>query len=154
MGHLVGKDIYRRLGKKIDSLTVRAPWNDALYAILKELYSPEEAEIIVRMPYGFSRLEDIQKNTGFEPVKLQNLLDGLADKGLLIDMWHRNAYRYSPSPMVVGIFEFTLMRTGGNLNSREWARLFHDYLHGDLALGLGFAPDPTHPATIGSNHLE
>jgi len=37
MGHLVGKDIYRKLGKKIDNRTLRAPWNDTLFAIVKEI---------------------------------------------------------------------------------------------------------------------
>ncbi len=51
MGHLVGKDIYKQLGNKIDGLSMRAPMNDSLYKILKELYSPLEAEVIVKMPY-------------------------------------------------------------------------------------------------------
>ena len=38
MGHLAAKEaLYRKLGKKIDGLTVRAPWNENLRAILKEL---------------------------------------------------------------------------------------------------------------------
>ena len=37
MGHLVGKDVFRELGRKIDSLETRAPWNERLHAILKEL---------------------------------------------------------------------------------------------------------------------
>lgn len=45
MGHTNGKDIYRNLGKKIDNLTIRAPWSEALCSILKELYSTEEADI-------------------------------------------------------------------------------------------------------------
>ncbi len=49
MGHTSAKDIYRNLGKKIDNLTVRVPWNEALYSILKELYSTEEADIIIRI---------------------------------------------------------------------------------------------------------
>ena len=52
MGHLVGNDIYRQLGKKIDGLSMRAPGNRAVYNILKELYSPEEATLIVKMPYN------------------------------------------------------------------------------------------------------
>ena len=50
MGHMVGKDLYRKLGKKIDGLIMRAPWNDTLYQILKELYTEEEAEVIIKMP--------------------------------------------------------------------------------------------------------
>ena len=38
MGHIVGKDVYRELGKKIDHLSVRAPWNETFHAVLKELY--------------------------------------------------------------------------------------------------------------------
>jgi hypothetical protein len=59
MAHIIAKDIYRRLGKKIDGSTARAPWNQTLYEILKELYTPMEAEVLVRMPYGISRFEQI-----------------------------------------------------------------------------------------------
>jgi len=45
MGHLVGKDIFRQLGKKIDGLETRTPWNEKLHALLKELYSVEEADV-------------------------------------------------------------------------------------------------------------
>jgi len=31
---------------------------------------------------------------------------------------------YAPSPMVIGIFEFTMMRTGPDLPVDRWARLF------------------------------
>ncbi len=50
MGHMVGKDVYRKLGKKIDGLAVRVPWTDSFYEILKELYTTEEADLIVKIP--------------------------------------------------------------------------------------------------------
>lgn len=128
MGHLVGKDLYRKLGKKIDGLGARAPWNETFYAILKELYTGDEADLIIRMPYGLNTFDHIQKVTKYEPVKLKKLLDGLCDKGLVVDAWFGKGFRYIASPMVIGIFEFTMMRTGGNLNTKEWAKLFHDYL--------------------------
>jgi Pyruvate/2-oxoacid:ferredoxin oxidoreductase delta subunit len=128
MGHLVGKDIYRQLGKKIDGLSTRAPWNETLYNILRELYTPDEAELIARMPYSLSDLDQIEKVTKFERTKLKKLLDGLSSKGLLIDFSVREKYYYIISPLIVGIFEFTMMRTAGQLNYKEWARLFHDYL--------------------------
>jgi len=39
--------------------------------------------------------------------------------------------RYVPNPLVIGIFEFTMMRTGNDAGSREWAGLFHTYLLGE-----------------------
>jgi hypothetical protein len=35
VGHIVGKDVYRQLGRKIDGLQMRAPWNEALYATME-----------------------------------------------------------------------------------------------------------------------
>jgi Pyruvate/2-oxoacid:ferredoxin oxidoreductase delta subunit len=129
MGHISGKDVYRRLGKKIDQLPTRAPWNASLHAILKELYTPEEADVIVRMPYGFSTLARIARITKYDRALLDKILPGLCGKGLVLDIFVKGEYYYSPCPLVVGIFELTMMRTGGNLNTKEWARLFHEYFH-------------------------
>ena len=135
MGHLVGKDVlYRELGKKIDGLTVKVPWNENFHSILKELYTVEEADLIVKMPYRLSNRKRIQKITKIEETKLQKLLAGLCAKGLLIDVEIKGDYYYMISPIVIGIFEFTMMRTRGNLNSKEWAKLFNSYMHGDNSI--------------------
>jgi ferredoxin len=59
---------------------------------------------------------------------LERQLEGLCPRGLVMDVSVRGDYYYAPSPMVIGIFEFTMMRTGGNLPHDRWARLFRDYL--------------------------
>jgi ferredoxin len=142
MGHLVGKDLYRQLGKKIDNLTVRAPWNDTLYAILKELFSAEEAELVVKMPYTLAGPDRLSRLTGLPEGRLRTLLEGLADKGLVLDLWVEDQYHYMPSPMVIGIFEFTMMRTGPDVDTKKLAGLFHHYLSGDRAfVAANFADD-------------
>ena len=79
MGHLVGKALFRKLGRKIDGLETRAPWNDKLYAVLKELYTEEEANVVIKM-HDFHYLwrcgncvlgED--RNQVFIPIKFQAL---------------------------------------------------------------------------------
>ncbi len=146
MGHLLGgrhgnhnnkessdlsDAVYRKLGKKIDGLSMRAPWNDVFHAILKELYSIEEAEVIVSMPYGLANLDRIAKVTRLEKSRLQKILEGMCSKGLVVDICLEGDYYYIPSPMIIGIYEFTMMRTGGDLNHKEWARLFHEYFWKD-----------------------
>jgi hypothetical protein len=131
MGHLAGKDIYRKLGKKIDGMPSRAPWNDTLHEVLKSLYSVEEADVVVKMPFNLSSLERIARITRRKKPELQRVLEGLSEKGLVVDLWVQGRTLYMPSPMVVGIFEFTMMRTGGGLKTKEWAKLFHEYMHGD-----------------------
>lgn len=133
MGHLVGKDLYRQVGRKVDGLTARAPWNDTLHRIVKELFSEEEAEVFVRMPYSLSPFAHVAKVTGMEETKLRTLLDGMGDKGLVTDFWLGDGYWYMPSPLFIGLFEFTMMRTGEGVDSRLLGILFNQYLEDGAA---------------------
>ena len=127
MGHLAGKDAYRQLGRKLDGLVSRAPWSDSLRAILEELYSPADARLVAAMPYGFSNLDRLEQVTGIARAALERQLESLCPRGLVMDVWVDGEYHYAPSPMVIGIFEFTMMRTGGRLPYDRWATLFRQY---------------------------
>lgn len=138
MGHLVGKDIYQKLGDKIDSLPFRVYKNNKLFHILKELYSKEEAELVVKMSYGLSTLEEIEKDTGIEKSKLISFLENLCKKGLVLDIWIGNSYYYMPSPMMIGFFELTMMKTGDNVETKKMAELFHDYINDENFYEINF----------------
>lgn len=131
MAHGNGEHMYRRLGHKIDSLQTRAPWNEAFCKLLKTLFTPEEAEVVIKMPYGLSTLDRIAQVTGYERTWLQKTLESLCSQGLVVDLWVQGEYRYMPAPLVIGIFELVMMRTGNGLNSKKWAELLHEYMHGD-----------------------
>ena len=128
MGHVAIKDAYTKLGDKIDNLHVRAPMNETFYELLKELYTPEEADFVVKMPFLLSNLDRVRKFTKTDKDEARRLLDTFCEKGLVMDLFLRGEYRYMPSPMMIGIFEFTMMRTGEDLNSKRWAELYHEYL--------------------------
>ena len=84
MGHMVAKDVYGALGDKIDSLTVRTPQTEAFHAMLRELYSPEEAELIVKMPFTLSKVGRIAKLAGKDPAEVEPLLAELERFGFLL----------------------------------------------------------------------
>lgn len=128
MGHLVGKNVYQKLGQKIDNLTMKTPWNETFHEILKELYTREEADIIVKMPFVLSDFDKILKITKYEEAKLRKILDALCSKGLVMDLWLGDEFYYMPSPIIVGIFEFTMMRTNENLDVKKIAKLFYKYM--------------------------
>ncbi len=131
MGHTTGKDIYRTLGKKIDSLPIRTPWNDAFHDILTELFTPDEADLICRMPFTLSTVERIAEVTGFDKDDLRRRLERSAAKGLIADFWINDAYHYIPAPYVIGFYEFTMMRTDGRTDHKRWSELFHAYMDDD-----------------------
>ena len=139
MGHLAGKDIYKKLGSKIDNMPYRINKSSTLYTILKELYSRDEAELVVKLPYQLSTIGEIRNETGFEEKKLRPLLNSLCAKGLVADLWIKDDYYYTPSPMVVGIFELTMMRTGKDANSKRMAELFHEYMNDENSLAVNFS---------------
>ena len=131
MGHACAKDVYGQLGDKLDSLTTRTPRNQAFFAILSNMYTLEEAELIVKMSTGLSTVQELTKRTGLGTSVLQSQLDRACEKGLIIDLWLQGNYYYAPSPFVIGLFEFTMMRTGEGCDYQKWAGLFHDYLSGN-----------------------
>jgi Pyruvate/2-oxoacid:ferredoxin oxidoreductase delta subunit len=128
MGHGAGKDIYRRLGVTIDNLTFRTPWSETFHALLKELYALEEADLIVRMPATLTTFDRLKSITGYDESQLRTLLERLCSKGLVMDLWLFDSYHYMPSPLVVGIFELTMMRTESGQDWKKISNLFHDYM--------------------------
>ena len=130
MGHLSSKQLYKKLGSKIDNLTVRAPYNDALYSVLKTFYSEPEADVVIKMPYGLSDFNRIQKIIKYNESKLRNILDQLCSKGLVIDIYVNDNYYYMPSPFVIGIFEFTMMRTK-DTDYKTCSKLLTEYFNSD-----------------------
>jgi formate hydrogenlyase subunit 6/NADH:ubiquinone oxidoreductase subunit I len=131
MGHIDSKGIFRKLGRKIDNLSLRAPWNERFYELLKMLYSEKEADVLVKMPYGLSDLNRVARVTKYESSELSKILEGLCSKGLVMDLWVNDAYHYMPSPIMIGIFEFSMMRTGEGVDSKALAHLFNQYLNAD-----------------------
>lgn len=118
-----------RLGHKLDNLNVRAPWNETWHTLLKELYTVEEADVVAGMPYTLSPIEKIAQTTGLEKSRLRVILERLCRKGLVMDLWNEKHGRfyYMPWPIAIGIFEFTMMRTGEDLDMKKWAGLFEEY---------------------------
>ena len=140
MGHLASKDIYRQLGTRLDQSPVRTPWTPIFRQLVETLYSPAEAQLVVRLPYRPSTLTRIARMTGEAEQTLRPLLEGLCAKGLVLDIWNGTEYQYMVSPIVIGFFEFTMMRTGPDLPQARWAELFQAYMFGEkvfLAANFG-----------------
>jgi ferredoxin len=128
VGHRIAKDVYRELGRTIDGLNVRAPWSKTLRAILRELYTEEEADLVSRMPTGLAPLRRIARVSGRAEKPLAGLLAGLAAKGLVFDVQIAGEWRYAISPFVIGVFEYTMMRSDGGVDFPRMAGLFQDYM--------------------------
>jgi len=130
MGHIASKDIYRQLGERLDQAPIRTPWTPVFEKLISSLYSPEDAKLLVHMPYRPATLARIARLCQQDPVPLQRQLEALCHRGLVLDIWDGEGYRYMVSPLVIGFFEFSMMRVGPELPFKQWAELFQGYMFG------------------------
>ncbi|MCP4132047.1 MAG: 4Fe-4S dicluster domain-containing protein [bacterium] len=154
MGHTVLKDIYKKLGNKIDSLPSRTPWSENLFNLLKALYSTEDAELIIKMPWGFNSLDKIQTIIHMDKGELEKRLNDLAERGLMMDFNFEGEIKYMAPPMIIGFYEFTLMRTGENANTKELSRLFTEYMDDGLYWNTNYGKGQTSAALRTMPHEE
>ncbi len=129
MGHIVNSkdEVYRTLAERLNRNPVGAPLNDTLMKILHRLYTEREAMVGSQFSLMPMTLEQIVGITGIEAEKLKAILDGMADKGLVLDIPRKEVFYYMLAPMVVGFFEYTFMRVRTDIDMRELAGLFEQY---------------------------
>ncbi|MGE5189619.1 MAG: ATP-binding protein [Gemmatimonadota bacterium] len=134
MGHVRnGQGIYGRLQRRLDRFPIGAPPAEALYEILRRLFTEEEAAIGCRMPIRFTDIAGIARRTGRTPDALRPVLDRMAGKGLVMDFEHRGRTQYILSPTVLGFFEFVFMRVRDDIPQGDVARHMIAYAHEDPA---------------------
>jgi ferredoxin/DNA-binding transcriptional ArsR family regulator len=131
MGHLGIKkeQVYKALAKRLDKNPVGAPLNEVLMQILSVMFSEKEAALGSAFPAGFTTVEKLSERTGLSTEEITIHLNNMADKGLVIDIPRSDTVFYLLSPLVVGFFEYTFMRTTGKLPLKDLADLFEQYHH-------------------------
>ncbi|MBW1659938.1 MAG: 4Fe-4S binding protein [Deltaproteobacteria bacterium] len=135
MAHLTQiKQSFLDLIERLDKNPIGAPFADSLIEILQILYTEEEAKIGANFPLHATTTEDLAKRLGLETEKLEALLNTMANKGLVVDTVKNGKTYWRLTPLMIGLFEFTFMRTGTGLPMKRLAELMHRYRMED---GLG-----------------
>lgn len=131
MGHLSrGKaEVFQALAKRLDNNPVGAPMNETLMKILSVMYTEKEALVGSRFPLGFTTADKLAALTGLQGEEIAHCLESMANKGLVIDTPREGTTFYILSPLVVGFFEYTFMRSKSQLPLAELAELFELYHH-------------------------
>ena len=130
MGHVGHSEhSYRLLQQRLDAKVQRAPDSPTLTKILKMLFSPDDAALGASLPHSFTSLETLSENLKIPRDELNDRLRDMARRGLVFDIEHQSRQYFSLSPVVIGFFEFTFMRTRPNIPMKELARLFEDYFY-------------------------
>jgi len=128
MGHITSKN-YNNLQKRLDDAGQGAPASEALFKILEILFTEKEAGLVSLLPIKPFTVKTASKRWKKKEKETKQILDTLADKGLLIDMFDGKKQVYIIPPTMAGFFEFSLMRTDGKFDRKILSELFYQYIN-------------------------
>lgn len=129
MGHISGgkEDIYRLLAERLNKNPIGAPVNEVLIEILYRLYSEKEARLGSKMPLIPVTLDSISAITETDGSSLEETLNNMVAKGLVLELPRKDGIYYFMTPMIIGFFEYLFMRVRDDLPMKELAELFNQY---------------------------
>lgn len=128
LGHLGNiKNEFNNLSKRLNKNVVGFPEpenevaHEGWLRILELLYTPEEADLGSKLPCFPASLEVISKNSNMSVEHLKPILDGMADKGIVMDLINplTQEVLYSLSPPIYGFLELTMMKLGDGIVSKQ-----------------------------------
>ena len=87
------RTVYEKLYKKLTATPTGIPKGEKIFEILKILFTPEEAELALVLPFMPAPLSDIADGAEMDVEDTKRTLSKMADKGLIY------AFDYKGTPM-------------------------------------------------------
>jgi NAD-dependent dihydropyrimidine dehydrogenase PreA subunit len=122
-------DVYRRLQRHLDEMPVAFPAtaSGVEQRLLQRLFTPEQAEaalLLSAVPEPLVRIAS--RDTRREPQALERLLEGMAERGLILATGGgARPRRYGKAPLAVGIYEMQVDQLTAELQ-REFEQYGRD----------------------------
>lgn len=129
MSHITAKKGYESLVVRLNKYPQGAPPSENLYKILKMLFSEEEARLVAQLPIRPFEIATAAKRWSMSHAEASRVLEGLAKRAVLIDVYKEGKVFYVLPPPMDGFFEFSMMRTRGDIDQEMLAKLYYEYLN-------------------------
>ena len=97
------------------------------YAMVEEMFTPEEAEVNNAMPRGPFTSKDMAEGMGRDEGEVKEILESMANKGLCIAMKMNESQFYIRARFMPGILEFQFMPGKTTDRDKRLAKLIHAY---------------------------
>jgi ferredoxin len=100
-----------------------------LLRIFAVLFDEKEADLLAQLPLRPFTLRQAARAWKLPERMAAALLDGLAERALLLDGMHQGRRLYVFSPPMAGFFEFAMMRVRDDIDQHTLAQLLHGYVN-------------------------
>ena len=154
MAHHTLKSSYSGLADRLNRYPQGAPPSQLLYKILAILFSEKEAELVAQLPIKPFNAQKASQIWKLNLTESRKVLEELASRAILVDLDQNGESIYVLPPPMAGFFEFSLMRTRGDIDQKVLSELFYQYMNveedfirelmarGDTQLGRTFIHEP------------
>ena len=129
MSHIVGKSAYKSLEERLNRFPQGAPPTETLYKILSILFSEKEAFLVSQLPIKPFTVKKASEIWKLSELETRKILDQLSSRAVLLDIVQKGVQMYILPPPMAGFFEFSLMRTRGDIDQKLLSELFYQYLN-------------------------
>ncbi len=129
MSHITAKTAYKRLEERLNRFPQGAPPSDTLYKILRVLFNEREAQLVSMLPIKPFTVKAAAKAWKLKEGEAEGILEELAARALLLDIDNNGVKKYMLPPPMAGFFEFSMMRTRGDIDQKLLGQLFYQYLN-------------------------
>lgn len=166
MAHRTARSGYAELVARLNRAPQGAPPSPTLDRILALLMTEREAGLLSLLPIKPFSARRAARAWGMTETEAEAICQRLAGRALLVDVERRGRSVYVLPPPMAGFFEFSLMRTRGDLDQKTLAELFHQYLNveedfvkalftgGETQLGRVFVQEPVLSSDLAAHVLD
>ena len=124
MGHILNADReHRLLRQRMDGHTCGVPDSPEILAILKLLYTEDEAALARQIPTQPISLPKLAAKLSLPEQQVEDKMAEMSQRGLMLDIEKGGQRYYALPPVLGGIFEFVMMRARDDVPMKELARL-------------------------------
>ena len=128
MAHLTARNGFRELADRLNRFPQGAPLSENLFKILSVLMSEEDARHLAQIPIKPFTAKQAAEIWKISETEARKKLDSYADKVLILDMETDGQTHYVLPPPMAGFFEFSMMRTRGDIDQKYLSELFYQYI--------------------------
>jgi electron transport complex protein RnfB len=141
---MTSDDVYQRLFQRYAPFKVHMV-EDSMMDVLRLQFTPEEAELAIKVGFRGKKLDEIQSKTGMEKAALKRMLTTMAHKGT---MWVTPGVE-DPDYKTIGVGGPGLIETGGwgNIRFPHSVRLMKALHKFQMDLAAKWLPSLGFPAT-------
>jgi len=143
-------DVYESLQEKLNTHPLGAPKRGEFLEILRLLFTPEEAELALHLPFTPQRVSEIAAAIDRSVEEVIRLCERMADKTLIYayETRTKNERMYMLFPTAPGLFEFPIMKNAVNPGSladvdfEHLNELWWQYHENGWGMEMGNSPTP------------